>query len=303
MLFVFIASVIITIIILSRKNIPFIPFDKINKLQSINKKNIQLSLFLIPLPIILFDIDFNTKVLILSALFVGILDDKYSLSVKVRFISITLFLSIYTFFEKYYINFDIVFFDNRLILSIITIILILGFIHTINMIDGKNGFTILIFFNLFLYICLKKFINNDISQIDILLLAILIIILFINLFDIAYLGNTGVILLSLYFSYILIDLYNFGKLSEKEIYCLLNIPFLDGLRVTLSRILRNKNPFMPDKNHLHHLIKNWNYGLIFIFLSLLFMSYIAFTVNYHFLIILFISLLNYYFLYMLFKKN
>ncbi|AFH49117.1 Undecaprenyl-phosphate alpha-N-acetylglucosaminyltransferase [Ignavibacterium album JCM 16511] len=34
----------------------------------------------------------------------------------------------------------------------------------------------------------------------------------------------------------------------------LSVPLLDTLRVMLCRIIKGKNPFLPDKNHLHHII-------------------------------------------------
>lgn len=300
---VLISTMILTILLFLKIKIPFLPFDNIGKIQSINKKDIQLSLFLIPLPFIMNASTLYENILIFTTLSIGFLDDKYGLSVKLRFFSFTLILLVYTFTQKYFIIFEINFLNNYFISIFITIFLILGFIHTINMIDGKNGFTILIFLNLFFYIFIKKYSDSEITQSDIIFIIILMAIFLLNLFDISYLGNTGVILLTIYSSHILIDLYNLGKITEKEIYCIFSIPFLDGLRVTINRILKKKSPFKPDRTHLHHLIKNWNLGLIFIFLGLIFMSFIALKVNYNFIFILIISIINYTFLYFIFKKN
>ena len=35
--------------------------------------------------------------------------------------------------------------------------------------------------------------------------------------------------------------------------CLLSIPIFDAIRVSLVRVIHHKNPFLPDKNHIHHL--------------------------------------------------
>ena len=302
MYFEFICSFIFIVLVVSRIKLPLIPFDNVNKIQSVNKNNIQLSLFLIPLPLIITNHNFFLNFIILITCIIGFLDDKYSLSVKVRFLSASLVIIVYTIFNKHYINFDFFFINNIYLLSILSVIFILGFIHTINMVDGKNGFALIIFLNIFMYHMFKSNFLSNLNIFDLLFFCTLLIMLIINLANISYLGNAGVILLTMYFSYFLVDKYNSGIISEKEIYCLLSLPFLDGLRVTINRILKKKSPFKPDRTHLHHLIKNWNLGLIFIFLSLIFMSFIALKVNYHFIFIFIISIINYLFLYFIFKK-
>ena len=71
------------------------------------------------------------NILIFTTLSIGFLDDKYGLSVKLRFFSFTLILLVYSFTQKYFIFFEINFLNNYFILIFITIFLILGFIHTL----------------------------------------------------------------------------------------------------------------------------------------------------------------------------
>lgn len=298
-----VCSIIFIFIVVFKIKLPLIPFDNINKIQSINKNKIQLSLFLIPLPLIISNHNFFLNFIILISCIIGFLDDKYGLSVKVRFLTISLAISIYTIFNNHYINFDYLFLENIYLLSILSVIFILGFIHTINMVDGKNGFALLIFLNIFVYHMFKSNFLSNPNLFDLIFFCILLTMLIINLANISYLGNAGVILLTMYFSYFLIDKYNSGYISEKEIYCLLSLPFLDGLRVTIARIYRDSNPFKADKNHLHHLINNWNLGIFYIIISLFVMSITAFKVNLSFHFIALISLINYLFLYFIFKKN
>ena len=50
------------------------------------------------------------------------------------------------------------------------------------------------------------------------------------------------------------------------------IPAIDALRVTIERILKNKSPLLPDRNHFHHLLeKKIKQNFVFI-------PYILFTV-------------------------
>ena len=36
--------------------------------------------------------------------------------------------------------------------------------------------------------------------------------------------------------------------------CVLTVPIFDTIRVCLTRIKQHRSPFMPDKNHIHHLL-------------------------------------------------
>jgi UDP-N-acetylmuramyl pentapeptide phosphotransferase/UDP-N-acetylglucosamine-1-phosphate transferase len=36
--------------------------------------------------------------------------------------------------------------------------------------------------------------------------------------------------------------------------CVLTVPLFDTIRVSLTRIKHHKSPFLPDKNHIHHLL-------------------------------------------------
>ena len=36
--------------------------------------------------------------------------------------------------------------------------------------------------------------------------------------------------------------------------CVLTVPLFDTIRVSLTRIKKHRSPFLPDKNHIHHLL-------------------------------------------------
>jgi UDP-N-acetylmuramyl pentapeptide phosphotransferase/UDP-N-acetylglucosamine-1-phosphate transferase len=59
--------------------------------------------------------------------------------------------------------------------------------------------------------------------------------------------------------------------------CVLTIPIFDTIRVSLTRIKHKKSPFLPDKNHIHHLllktgINHIQTTCILLFVSLLFIA-------------------------------
>lgn len=44
------------------------------------------------------------------------------------------------------------------------------------------------------------------------------------------------------------------KATPAVMICLLSVPLFDTLRVALTRIKHHKSPFLPDRNHVHHLL-------------------------------------------------
>ena len=36
--------------------------------------------------------------------------------------------------------------------------------------------------------------------------------------------------------------------------CVLTVPIFDTIRVSLTRIKQHRSPFLPDRNHIHHLL-------------------------------------------------
>ena len=73
-----------------------------------------------------------------------------------------------------------------------------------------------------------------------------------------FLGDGGVYLLGIILSISLIFEYNIKKniIFADEIFFLLLLPGIDLLRLTIMRISKKQNPFLGDRNHIHHLLIN-----------------------------------------------
>lgn len=72
-----------------------------------------------------------------------------------------------------------------------------------------------------------------------------------------FLGDTGSLILGFFLivsSLIISIKMNNGILDLTFPAILLAVPLTDAIRVIITRILRKKSPFLPDKTHLHHLI-------------------------------------------------
>jgi len=74
--------------------------------------------------------------------------------------------------------------------------------------------------------------------------------------------------------------------SVEEIFLLLCIPGIDMFRLFITRLLNKKNPFMPDRNHFHHLLQlkfnnNWTICAYFLLtLIALLLQYIDINIIY-----------------------
>ena len=90
----------------------------------------------------------------------------------------------------------------------------------------------------------------------------------------------------------------------EEILCLMLIPGLDMIRVSIKRILIGQNPLKGDENHLHHRIKkklNSNFALIINFLITILPIIIYKIYNLNLFNVNFLGLIIYYLTFFIFK--
>jgi len=80
-----------------------------------------------------------------------------------------------------------------------------------------------------------------------------------------FMGDTGSLVIGFMIAVMTIRLFSIspGKLSELPfmlenlpvvVLAILFVPFFDTARVFTVRLLKNKGPFSPDRNHIHHLL-------------------------------------------------
>ena len=216
-------------------------------------------------------------ILIISIIFmIGLLDDIFNINYKIRLLS--LFLVIYFFLkfdERFIIN-ELYFetFNQTYLLSelslLITPLFIMLLLNSINMADGINGNSGLIFLSYFFLL----FENNNLLNHYMILFTIpLIIFLYFNLKNKLYLGDSGVYLISIFISLYVIYKYKYGlyNLSCEKIFLIFMIPGIDMFRLFCWRIYNKISPFEGDLNHLHHLLikKFSNINSLMIYLSLI----------------------------------
>ena len=205
----------------------------------------------------------NFEYLVISSVlfFIGIYDDSRDLNAILKLILVGL---CFYFFLINFANFNLIYLNimslNILIntgkfSTIFTILCLLLLINASNMIDGINGLFIGVNTMLFIYLFYTYgFDGNFIFSI----IFILLLSFYFNFKGVYFMGDSGVYLISSIYGLSLIEAYHSASSSLKsieEVFILLIIPGLDMFRLFLERILNKKNPFKPDRNHFHHLLK------------------------------------------------
>ena len=230
---------------------------------------------------------------LVSFFLLGLLDDKISISANLKLIIQILILFIvllldpnlkiefikFSFLDKnFYLN------EFSLIFSILCFLLFINAFNMFDGINGQSGLYALINFLIF-YLCLDKLIF-------LLIMFIMVIFLYKNFKNKIFLGNSGSYLISFLISFYYVKFYNTGTINEADfIGLIMLIPGLDLLRLFFLRIYKGKNPFSPDRNHLHHiLLRKFNYKWsIFLLFSLIGFPLI---INYFFHVIFLIIILT-----------
>jgi UDP-GlcNAc:undecaprenyl-phosphate GlcNAc-1-phosphate transferase len=246
--------------------------DKPDRIRKLHKKLTPLlggimiftSFLLINLYLIFFR-DLNLSSLIILAictgcLILGLIDDIKKISYKHKFLILIIIfllvnLDVNLQVNKVYLStLDKIFYLNNFSIPI-TVLCLLLLTNAINLIDGINGLCILILIILMMWM-MNVFQNAEVLYI--VLILSLIYILKLNLNKNIFLGDSGSLFLGSFIGLNIIYNYNL-EISKihypiENIFIALMLPGLDMFRVFLIRIFNKKNPFTPDRTHLHHIL-------------------------------------------------
>lgn len=150
---------------------------------------------------------------------------------------------------------------------ILTIFLLLAIINSINLIDGIDGLAsglsiIALIFYSYLFFQAGDYVYSFLAG---AILGTLIPFFYYNVFGTAerhnkiFMGDTGSLTIGTILSFLSVKALGLGvdpMGSGENMFILafvpVMIPCLDVARVFLHRIKRGKNPFLPDKCHIHH---------------------------------------------------
>lgn len=276
------------------------------------------SFFLINLYLLFFQ-NFNKTNLIVflissSCFLLGLIDDIKKISYKYKFLLLIiifyLFISldanlqinkIYfsTFYKEFHLNYLNVPF---------TVLCLLLLTNAINLVDGMDGLCILVS-TIFIIWITNTFQNS--KSLYIVLITSLFYIFYLNVKKKIFLGDSGSLFLGCLIGLNLIFNYNLeiskNYYAVENIFITLMLPGLDMLRVFAVRIINRKNPFSPDRIHLHHLLidKGLNTASILIIFTLLILMpiFVRIFTNINLINIILFYILFYFILFLKLKKS
>lgn len=247
----------------------------------------------------------------------GVIDDKISLSPKVKLIiqcCCAYFLVEHgVFFDQV---FDIIGLANLpvFIKQLITIIFIVGTINAYNLIDGIDGLAGSLFLVAFIWItCVSLYFgNHGIALFGSAIIGGLVGFLKFNLSVIKniFLGDSGSLFLGFVLSGLCIIIseqsfeYSYSSPIVIGTLSLISIPIIDEIRVFITRLNRRKSPFLADRTHIHHILLQVDkshtvvrhmliLSTIFIFGSSLAISfYVSIVMSLIWLLLIFIAMIS-----------
>lgn len=150
---------------------------------------------------------------------------------------------------NYFLNIDF-------LALIFTVFCVLVLINGANLIDGVNlsaiGYFLLILFIIYT-LSIKNNFYIDLEFIKIQIYLLIVIIIF-NFFNRSYLGDSGIYLISLITSVLIIKFINNNPVSPYFAVLLVWYPCFENLFSITRRLLSRRSTSEPDNRHLHHYI-------------------------------------------------
>lgn len=147
----------------------------------------------------------------------------------------------------------------------VTIFVVIFLTNAINLIDGIDGLASGLTIISLITICILLVLQGSFMHILLaaVILGVVIPFWFYNVFGNAqrgkklFMGDTGSLTLGYLLSFFVIYLGNGADnaVDSKPMIIALSsliVPMFDVVRVALHRIRKGRNPFLPDRNHIHH---------------------------------------------------
>ena len=216
-----------------------------------------------------------------ACLILGLIDDIKKISYKLKFLILIVIFYLFISLDPnlqinkiYFATFNKDFYFNYFSIPF-TILCLLLFINSLNLIDGIDGLCILI--SIILLVWLIKFFKDS-EPLYIVMIISLFLILYFNLKKNIFLGNSGSLFIGCLIGLSVILNYNMEipkiNYPVENIFIAFMLPGLDMLRVFTERVFNKKNPFLADRSHLHYLLldKGLNLTKVLTILSMMVLS-------------------------------
>ncbi len=161
--------------------------------------------------------------------------------------------------------------------TIFTVFCVIGLTNAFNFIDGADGLCGGLFLVSIISLLFFSFFSNTyelIEDIEIIYILIISIVLFLILnvtdFYKIFLGDSGSMFLGFLMSWFLILYTQINQIMHPvlALWCV-TLPSFDIISVIIRRLLRKKNPFKPDRRHIHHILLSIGMGKKFVTINIL----------------------------------
>ncbi|TMN92355.1 undecaprenyl-phosphate alpha-N-acetylglucosaminyl 1-phosphate transferase [Pseudoalteromonas phenolica] len=212
--------------------------------------------------------------LMIALTFVGALDDKFDLSVKVRLLiqCLVAVLMMYHTGNQLQSLGDLFGFghiDVSYASYILTIVAVIASINAFNMVDGVDGLLgslSIVTFSSILVLALAND-NHSVVLLSAFLIAAIVPYLFMNLGVLGrerkvFMGDAGSMLIGFSVIWMLVSISQpqssgVNNLGVRPVTALwiIAIPLMDMVAIMLRRVKRGASPFEPDREHLHHIFQ------------------------------------------------
>ena len=211
--------------------------------------------------------DFSLLIPVAIMLCVGLYDDIYKLDFKLKFIFQIIVAKIIIDNGLIIDNLHGIFgvFElSRIIGQLFTIFIIVAIINSINFIDGIDGLAVSVITLFLLSFELFSSTSSDMFFLTLIILGSLIPLYFFNFRkkNKVFLGDSGSLFLGTVVSIYVLKIMSQDYSIKPEydlnkvifVISILSYPIFDIIRIFFLRLYKKRSPFLPDKQHIHHLI-------------------------------------------------
>ena len=226
---------------------------------------------------------------------IGIYDDVHGVSYKVKFIVQIISASLLCVSGLWVADFSYVFFIREVPWWIgmpVTVLAVVYVTNAINLIDGIDGLAAGLSIIALSVIAGLNIILGHTAwvMISVAMLGVLFAFFYFNVFgkkDKTFMGDAGSLTLGYTLSFLILHFWQRDPVWNPHIHNVgiiaistLIIPMFDVVRVMLSRLRDKRDPFLPDKNHIHHKLLRTGMSPTTTMIALLALSIGFITMNY-----------------------
>ncbi|MBQ9561403.1 MAG: undecaprenyl/decaprenyl-phosphate alpha-N-acetylglucosaminyl 1-phosphate transferase [Prevotella sp.] len=226
---------------------------------------------------------------------VGIFDDLHGVSYRVKFCIQIMAAALLCVSGLWIADFSYIFFIEEVPWWIgmpVTVLFVVYLTNAMNLIDGIDGLASGLSIISLSVIAGLNYFASDITwtMIPLAFVGVLLPFFYYNVFgnkNKTFMGDAGSLTLGFTLAFLVLHFWQREPVWNRHIHNIgiialstLIIPMFDVVRVFMSRVRDGRNPFLPDKNHIHHKLLRTGMNPKMAMATLLTISVIFVIINY-----------------------